>query len=192
MAAESTTFTLRGKRVEVREGDLLLSRWGGTVSLGIAVFDNGASHVSTVLNVGGRLMIVDSCGHAWKDGAGKQQKAGVAARDIEDMLDDPKVHHVWHVKERRELSTAQLVAMRLVATDAIKANERYGSLYEKSLGEFVHTLLGWKPATLDRFHCAEFAARLRRAAGLWSKDETTSVSIPQMARHVGDEWQPVF
>ena len=192
MAAESAIFTLKGKSVEVREGDLLLSRWGGTVSLGIAVFDNGASHVSTVLNVGGRLMIVDSCGHAWTDGKGKLQKAGIAARSVEDMLDDDKVKHVWHVRERRNLSTAQLVAMRLVASDAMKANDRCGSLYEKGPGEFVHTLLGWKPATSDRFHCAEFAARLRQAAGLWSKSETTSVSIPHVAAHVGDKWERVF
>jgi hypothetical protein len=192
MAAETEAFTLKGKRVELREGDLLLSRWTGVVSSAIAAFDGGASHVSTVLSVGGRLMIVDSCAHDWSDGTGNVQKAGVDARSVEAIFNDAKVAHLWHVRERRPLSTPQLVAMRLVASDAIKANERFGSRYENGPSEFVHSLLGLKPATTKRWHCAEFAACLRRAAGLWPKGETTSVPIPQIAARVGAEWEKVF
>lgn len=192
MAADAASFTLKGQQLTLREGDLLLSRWHGALSLGIALLDGGASHVSTVLNVGGRLVIVDSCGHDWTDGAGCAQKAGVAARSVEDVFSDRRVMHLWHVRESRELSTPQLIAMRLVASDAIKANNRYGSRYERGPFEFVHSLLGWKPATTDLYHCAEFAARLRQAAGLWPKGETTSVPIPQMAAHVGSDWNKVF
>jgi uncharacterized protein YbaA (DUF1428 family) len=192
MAAETEVFTLKGKRVEVREGDLLLSRWTGVVSAAIAAFDGGASHVSTVLNVGGRLMIVDSCAHDWPDAKGTTQKAGVDARPVEDMFNDAKVAHVWHVRERKQLSTQQLIAMRIAAFDAIKANEKFGSRYENGPTEFVHSLLGMKPATATRWHCAEFAARLRQAAGLWPKDTTTSVPIPQMAAQVGAAWERVF
>ena len=67
------------------------------------------------------------------------------------MFNDAKVSHLARVRERRELTTQQLVAMRLVASDAIKANQKFGSRYENGPSEFVHSLFGMKPATTERW-----------------------------------------
>lgn len=56
MAAAEGTYTLRGKEVTVREGDLILLYDHGIVSRILGPFNAGWSHVVTVVAYENRLM----------------------------------------------------------------------------------------------------------------------------------------
>lgn len=56
MSAAEGTYTLRGKEVTVREGDLILLYDKGIVSRILGPFNSSWSHVVTVVAYQGRLM----------------------------------------------------------------------------------------------------------------------------------------
>ena len=148
--------------------------------------------MSTVVSVGGTLHVVDCNHYAHQLTTGQVTPAWVAARPIEAVFNDPHCRHLWRVRSPAPLQSMQLVGLRLAAAQAMKENAARGSLYERDLGEFVRSLLGMGNGSKQHYHCAEFAAHLRRAAGAWPAGESTSVTIPALAKRVGPVWEAVY
>lgn len=174
---------IRGTDVLVREGDLFASRSNWPSSWLMAMLNAGASHVTTVVSVDGKLRSVGVCADAWVDCEGVEWPAGITREPLE-LFNDATYLNCWHVRPWRPRTVAQNVAMRLCVCAMYEKDCHDGKIYDSWM-EFLYSCLGWMPATKNRFHCSEFASYLALQAGAWPAEKTTSVGIVECVRTIG-------
>lgn len=191
MATATQRVFLRGVPVDVVEGDMLVTKWNSWLSYFLGAFNDDMSHVTNVTVFDGRLVCVSPCPFDFTDQNGHVWRAGIDPRPIE-LLADPACLKLWLVRGPEARRPEMNVATRLLCAQQIDENKRRGSLYESGVKEFVATLFGWAQATTTKFHCAEFSACLRRASGLWPRNETVSCTVPHLVKTVGGTCTRIF
>ena len=179
----SAVVSLRGRDVLIEEGDLIATRSRSFGSRFIALFNQGAGHVVTAVRVDGALVAVGVCSSPWRDCAGRVWPAGITKEPL-SLFDDPIYLDAWVVKPRVPRDEAQNTSVRMAVAQLCKRDDHSGSIYD-SPREFVASLMGWRPATRNRYHCAELAAWLASQAGCWPSAQTTSCDIPTLVQTIG-------
>lgn len=175
---------LRGREVELREGDLVFSRANLLGSTFLAIVNGGMSHVVTVCKVEGTLRAVGVASIPWTDAQGRTWPAGITVEPL-PLFNDPIYRHAWRVQPTVPRTQAQTALLRL-GVEAVRQGDKHdGGKYETGLGEFVHSLFGWQPRTKSQWHCAELACHLAARCGAFS-GPTESCSLPECAKGIGN------
>ena len=175
MSAAEATFTLRGKEVTVREGDLILTHDHNIISRVIGPFNSGWSHVATVVAYQGRLLAFSVY----------MPPDGLTFEAIERFNSDYYAR-LAIVRPDPPRTAAQTLKLRQAVADIMRqhaANPR--DSYDHGLLECFHALFKMQPYSNDRYICSELAARLAQAAGAWPAHRSVSVKIDDLARIVG-------
>ena len=174
---------IRDQKVHVEEGDLLVTRSAACVGVLIALGNRGASHVTTLVRVGGTLSQVGVLPRPWIDQTGIEHPGGITIEPVE-LVGDSSYRKLWVCSPYKPRLEAQNAAIRLAVAAIVDADDRTGTSYDSGW-EFLHSALGMFPATTHRYHCAELAAELAVAGGVWSRRRTTSVSIHELVDRIG-------
>ena len=175
MAVAEGSVVLRGRRVAVREGDLILSDDASLVSRVLSFFNSGWSHVASVIAYEGRLRAF-SC---------VMPPEGLMIEDIE-RYDSDQYTRLAIVRPYPPRTVAQTMRYRRAVEDVLRAHaDRPHEAYDPGLMECFHALFRWQPYTDDKYICTELCARLAKAAGAWPEHWSVSVKIDDLARIVG-------
>jgi len=222
MATATKRVVFRGVPVDVVEGDLLVTRWKSYLSYFLGAFNDGMSHVTTATAIDGQLVCVSPCPFDFKDAQGHVWKAGIDPRPMELLNDPACLHLYLVRPASPRTPEANVAARLLCAQQIAENKKHgslyesgVGEFLVRARGRPVvpnqpHTrdpriqtytwaqtttqasFFGWAQATKKKFHCAEFAACLRRTAGLWPAKQTVSVTVPHLVKTVGGSCMRIF
>ena len=169
------TVTMRGRAVQIKEGDLLLMRSNTLWANLIATFNAGYSHVATAIAHEGRLVAFSVY----------RAPDGLVLEPVERFV-SPQFTNVSVCRPRVARTVEQSIALRLAVAEIRREHKGDARRCYDGPNEFAHSLLHMQAATPGRYHCAELAARLVRAVGAWPEGKTVSVQIQTLAGRVGE------
>lgn len=184
---------IRGRRVELRESDILLTlspNWRARV---VSWFNGNYSHCSIVISLGGELVAVQSNARGWKSASGLAMPPGVVSQPLADALQDRHCLRLAIVRPSPALTADELAHLKLWLVDALRAQQNSReSLYDAGL-DLALAPLGCCPAITSRkFVCSELLARALHAAGRWPSGTTLVPRLPVLARSVGGRIVRIF
>jgi len=185
--SDEAVVWVNGRRVQLREGDLIYLRWNQFVpSSCIAAFNEGISHVGIVLRVDGhQFAFVDSClyppdlpySNFVPNDRGERLRNGLHAQLLQHSFDGAR--HMW-VHRPEPFSRAQLRAMRTLVRQRMNAHtaDLRDHDYEAHWysPEFLWACFNWKPYSKKRWMCSESIGHILQAAGRWPWSPSTKMS----------------
>lgn len=181
------------RRVRVEEGDVLLSRWSGWRASVIGFFNQGYSHSSVAVELGGELVLVECNSHKWKNRSGINTPAGVVSRPLAGAFDDRRCLRLALVRPSPNLSAEQLALVRLYLADALQAQVASSqSLYDDGV-DMACAPLGCCPSVSSRrYVCSELVARSFASAGRWPAGASLVPTLGALAHNLGGRVTSVF
>ena len=190
-----------GASFELREGDIVLTRWNRVFpSFFIALLNDGISHSAIVLQHDGQLWNIESSRYApplpdsefLRNSRGEIIKRGVHGQLLRHTF-GRTIKHLWVLRPAVPFTDFELAAMRAEALRMIDAGTPTTHNYERRVWsrEYLHALCGLRPYTTSRYMCSENTAVILRAGGRWG-DRSTAVMPSHIRRRVPGPLVKVF
>jgi hypothetical protein len=175
MAAVQQTVRIRGRALSVREGDIFVLQPDTVWSRMVSLVCGGWGHIVTIVLHQGRLMALSVY----------PPPCGLVIEPLQ-RFNSPSVTRLGLVRPRVPRTHTQTALLRVAVARLLQLHARDRRWAYDGPSEFLRSALHLQAATESRYHCAELAARLARAADAWPPGVTVSLPVHEVARRVGD------